>query len=265
MLLIIFTVPLAAQDDERALLALRTDATDLQTGEFYTIRIEVDNVTDLWSATMRIAYDPQQLFIVGTNAGSPIDLGSFLNDGGLVVQNRVDENENFIRFTPSRVAPADPVSGNGVVGEFLIFPLQSGTTTLSFLDGQLSRVIYATDENGERTVGESQEIPFAVTQLTLNVTGDRVTPPPEATATPTPTASLTRIPGTEIPTQTPSPTLAVVEDVTVTPTPAAVVSEDVDTSSNTSMLLTVAIAVAVIAALVLIGMFFVLRTRRSSE
>ncbi|MDQ7024391.1 MAG: hypothetical protein Q9P01_04710 [Anaerolineae bacterium] len=253
-----------AQDDP-AILALRADTTDLQTGEFYPVRIEIDNVSDLWSVTMQIAYDPQMLYIVGTDSGSPIELGDFLSDGGLIIQNSVREQDGFVRYTPSRIAPADPVSGNGVIGTFLVFPLQAGEVTLSFLDADMSRIIFSTNEEGLRTVQESVSIPFAVTQLTFTITGEIVTPPPEATATPTPSVTPIAPQNTDEPTFTPEPTLVVVTDSATINTPTPVATPDIssDTESTTSTLLYVAIGAVLVAALGLVIVLIVMRRGRS--
>lgn len=255
-----------AQDDP-AVLALRADTTDLQTGEFYPVRIEIDNVSELWSATMQIAYDPQQLYIVGTDSGSPIELGDFLNDGGLIIQNAVLESDGFVRYTPSRIAPADPVSGNGVIGTFLVFPLQAGEVTLSFMDADMSRIIFTTNEEGQRTVQESVSIPFVVTQLTFIVTGEIVTPPPEATATPTPSVTPVTPPATDEPTFTPEPTLVVVTDSAAINTPTPVATQDVpDTpESTTSTLLYVAIGAVIVAGLGLVIVIIAMRRGSSNS
>jgi hypothetical protein len=257
MLLMMLAVPVFAQDSQ-ALLALRSDTTELQTGEYYTVRIEIDNVEELWSTTMQISYDPTMLYIVGTESGSPVELGNFLSDGGLVIQNNVNENNGTLRYTPSRLAPADPVSGNGVIGTFVIFPLQSGQATLSFTDADMSRVIFTTNEQGFRTVQESVSIPFAVTQLDFTITGEMVTPPPEATATPTPSPSPVPIQDPDEPTFTPEPTLVVVTDA-----PANGDAEAVDDSS-TPTLLYVAVGF-VLVALVGLGVMFVVMRRRGSK
>src|SRR5688572_22394541 len=95
--LLLLPIAVFAQDNQ-AVLAIRADTTALQTGEFYPLRIEIDNVTELWSATMRIAYDPQLVYIVGTDSGTPVQLGDFLT-GGLSIQNSVNEREGYLLYT----------------------------------------------------------------------------------------------------------------------------------------------------------------------
>ena len=258
-------LPLSAQD-ATTLLALRTETTDLQTGEFYTIRVEIDNVTELWAATMTINYNPQQLYIVGTKSGSPVQLGDFLSGGAIIIQNEVDDDSGFVRYTPSRLAPADGVSGNGVIGTFQIVPLQAGEATLTFGGADMSRAIFATNDDGQRLVEEAVNIPFVVSQLTLSITGDPATPPPEATATPTPTVTaiidtgLVRGDETEVP----DATLAVVTDVAPTAGASTETSPPAETT-GVPLLLIIAVALIVIALVGLIILFVVMRRNRAES
>jgi hypothetical protein len=248
-------VVISAQENP-TVLAIRADTANLQTGEYYPIHIEIDNVTELWSATMRIAYDPQLVYIVGTESGAPVQLGGFLT-GGLSIQNSINEREGYLLYTPSQLAPADPVSGNGVIGTFLIFPLQAGELTLSFTDADMSSIVFTTNELGYRTVQESPSIPFAVTQLTLTITGDMVTPPPEVTATPTPTVTPFVEQDPDAPPFTPEPTLVVVTDAPPNAESAT------DETASTPILLYMAVGFVIFALAGLVALFVV--GRRGSK
>jgi hypothetical protein len=258
LLVLLLAMPLSAQEDE-ALVALRTDSTDLQTGEFYTIRIEVDNVIDLWSSTVTISYDPETLYIVGTKSGSPVKQGSLLEGSSVTIRNNANTNTGQLIYTPSRLAPGDPMTGSGVLGTFQVVPLQAGETVLSFEDAQLSRVIFTTDDAGNRTLQESVFIPLSVTQLTFSITGDPATPPPEETATPTPTATIFTE-SENLPTNTPEPTLRVVEDVTRTP--ESVVPSDSPAATGVAPLLIIAVALIVIALVGLSVLFMHARRKK---
>jgi len=253
LLLLWLALPLSAQE-EPALLALRTDTTALQTGEFYTIRVEMDHVSELWSTTMTIDYDPQHIYVVGTKSGSPVKLGDFMAGGAVIIHNQVSESNAFVRFTPSRLAPADPVSGSGVIGTFQIVPLLAGEVTLSFRNADVSRVIFKTDEAGQRLVQEAFSIPFAVTQLTLTITGDPATPPPEVTATPTATATLDPAVVRSFETEEATSTLVVVTDAASAPYTTAAPQ-----ATGVPLLLIIAVALIAIGIIGLIILALVMR------
>jgi hypothetical protein len=173
------------QAQTETLLRLQTESTTLQTSQFYTVSIGLENVTDLWLARVEIEYDPTMLYIIGTESGSPVKPGDLFDTAGsVVIANSVQDNT--LSYVISQLAPALPVSGSGSTGTFVIFPLHAGTTQLTFRQAALTKVNFRQVENG--SVGESTEsLPFSPVLLELSITGDPAAPPPEATATPTPT------------------------------------------------------------------------------
>lgn len=45
-----------------ALLQINCDTTTLETGQSYTLRLEVRDVTELWATNLLIKYDPQYIY-----------------------------------------------------------------------------------------------------------------------------------------------------------------------------------------------------------
>jgi hypothetical protein len=127
------------------------------------------------------------------------------------------------------------------------------------MDADMSRVIFAPNDAGVRTVQESVPIPFAVTQLTFTITGEMVTPPPEATATPTVSPSPLPIQQPDDPTFTPEPTLVVVTDA---PPNTATAQAD---ESSTPTLLYVAVGLVIFAFVGLAVVFVMMRRGRSQS
>lgn len=254
MLACCWAIPLNAQEPDTQLL-LTTDTTDLQTGTFYEVRIEVRNVEALWAANTLITYDPALLYVVGTDSGSPVEVGAFLP--GRTLFNFVSPDAG-LRYTPSLVNPDDPVSGSGVIGTFQIFPLQAGTAQLLFQEAALSRLNFEMDEAGQRLATGSEAIPVLPILLELTITGDAATPPPEATATPTPTATSTPAPDDNSE-PTPTPTL-----FNATPLPPTPAPDPPPTAPDPGIppILWVAIGLIGIGGLGLIGVFIMARRRR---
>ncbi|MBZ0286034.1 MAG: hypothetical protein K8I30_00360, partial [Anaerolineae bacterium] len=63
--------PLAAQDVP-VYVSLVTETTTLQTGQEYTVSIQIENAPPAWSLNLEMAYDPRQLYIFGTQSGQPV-------------------------------------------------------------------------------------------------------------------------------------------------------------------------------------------------
>jgi hypothetical protein len=185
LILFVAVFPLSAQND--TLLALQSATPTLQTGQAYTVTIQLEAIQELWLADVDIQYDPDMLYIIGTASGQPVTAGDIFGAGSLTLDNRVLEDTVF--YTASRVAPQDPFSGSGVLGNFQIFPLKAGTTQLSFRTAQMTKVNFV-EQNGRRVGESTTSLPFTPVLLELTIMGDSVTPPPEFTATPTASPTL---------------------------------------------------------------------------
>jgi len=264
-LMFILFLALAAQliraQDGDTLLSIRADTNTMETGQNYTIRIEVDNILEFWSANIEIEYDPEQLYVIGTRSGSPVQVGDFLANNNIVIFNSVDAETGRITFTPSLIAPEIPVGGSGLLGTFQVVPLLAGETQLSFTSAQLSTITLGTDDAGNRVVTDTQFLSFLPVRLDLTISGDPATPPPEATATPTTTTTIDPflVRGEE--TEAAEATLVNVTAAPASPTP---VSLPVEQSSQTNPLLLLGISLIVFATAGLVVLYIIARSRSNN-
>ncbi len=257
--------PLNAQ--EPGLLSLESATLDLQTGQEYEITIQLNNISELWLANMEISYDPQHLYIIGTQSGSPVRQGTLFTEAGssMLIMNYVESNT--LAYTISMLAPSDPITGSGVVGVFRIYPLAAGQTQLFFSQAELLKVIYSDDTSAEtenRIATGTEELPFTPILLQLNITGEQVEPPSEATATPT--LSPTPVPQEEATREraTAEPTLV---NVTAAPTQIPTESTTVDQgeAAGQSPLLLIAIVLLVGSGIGLFALWWMYRRGKSNQ
>jgi hypothetical protein len=174
--------------DNQPILSLDMETTNLQTGQEYFVNLRLSNADNIWLVSVELSYEPEHLFIFGTSSGSPMNQGElFPFDQSIEVFDLVQGAS--LRYLVSRIAPAEPINEDGLVASFRIYPLQAGTVDISFADAELNRVVFTTDAQGQRIPSAPETIRPAVTVLTLNISGDTVEAPSEATATPTITPS----------------------------------------------------------------------------
>lgn len=246
----------ATAAQEAIFISLTAATTSLQTGQTYEVEIVVENVVDLWAAEVEIGYDPDQLYIIGSSAGSPVQPGPLLPDSLIAPRNRV--RSGVVQYTVALVAPAEPINGAGVIARFQVYPLRAGETQLQFRRARLARVSFEQTVQG-RTPGEPQDLAFTPVLLSLTVQGDTVQPPAEMTATPPPTS--TPIPEsvdvTEVATRTVEPTLVNVTRAPVTPTIAVPDALPVPPAQPTNPILIAALALLVIAGIGLLTMLLI--------
>lgn len=253
-----------AQDNEPLpQVSLRTDETALMTGQFYTVRIDVDGIDRLWLADVEVEYDPEALFVVGTDSGSPVTAGDLMpSASAITIFNRAADGT--LKYTRSMLAPAEPVSGSGTLGTFRIFPLQAGDVQLRFTLADMLYVEFTETEAGERVGNDPERLDVQPVLLVLSITGDTVTPPPEQTATPTvtPTDEPT-ITAEAAQTATPSVTpLVNVTAAPVTPTPLELIPElEAEDGAGVDPIIPVGIALVVLAGLGLLALFITGRRR----
>ncbi len=255
---LLLVLPVAAQ--EQTFLSLEAPATTLQTGQEYEITIRIEGAPEVWLADVAIAYDPDLLYVIGTRAGSPVQSGTFFTPESIfIARNNVQSGE--IKYTISLLAPANPVSGSGVIGTFRIFPIAPGTTQLRFNSADLTMLVFSGE--GEQRIGTDPFIvPVTPVLLDLNITGDAVEPPSEATATPMPTETATSafIPGDQG--ATAEPTLVNVTAAPRTPEALATLEAPAANAGSGSLALALAIGVMVIGAIGTVIVLVMMRRRR---
>jgi hypothetical protein len=253
-------LPALAQDDTRLQMDIST--TDLQTGQEYEVTIQIENVAEFWLANTEIKYDPELVYVIGTQSGSPVTQGLFFTTGSsMVIRNAVQDD--LLLYAASQLAPADVLSGSGALGTFRIYPIAPGTTTLAFQRAEIYTTTFV-EQNGERVGTDARPVDFTPVLLELTITGDPVLPPSEATATPTPTNTP---PGqvTSQPQPTQQPTLESATRVPDTPdtgdTGTQTAADEDEGGSDTTLLIVALVAVAVLIALG-VGVFMGRRARR---
>lgn len=256
---LLLTVGISAQTN--TILAIQSDDTALQTGQYYTISVVLQDVSELWQLNAEIEYDSTLIYVVGTVSGSPITPGDFFaGEPTLVIRNGV--NSGRIVFTHSLLAPANPKSGSGVVATFQIYPLSAGTTQLRFRAADLTKVNFTVDANGDRDVQDTEGLEILPALVELTISGDTVPIPDEATPTPVPTSTPSAIGrGSEA---TEEPTLRNI--VLSTPSPAplpTLIPELPDHIDNTAIVLPILIIVAGILVIGLVVVVILFISRRS--
>lgn len=235
-------------------LALTSDTTELQTGQEYTVSMRLVDSPEIWIVSTSIEYDSDMIYVMGTLAGSPVRQGNLFNppEDTAFVRNFIKNTES-IEFTLSMLGSAQSPSGSGIVGTFRIYPLQAGTTTIRYTTAEITSIVR--DENGDI---ETSEIEFTPTQLDLNITGESVDPPNEATATPSPTATISAFQGTNPDIE---PTLL---SVTLDPailsdqTPEPIVDKQQD---NNLILIALGLVVLGVVGIMTLGIFWMRQNR----
>jgi len=207
-------------------------------------------------ADLEIAYDPAQVYIFGTAAGSPVQPGPLLTGDVIAPRNRV--RGGLLEYTVSLIAPAEPIDGTGTIATFQIYPLRPGETQLSFQRASLMQVSFQNTAEG-RAPDEPQPLPFTPVLLQVTAQGETVPVPDEVTATPPPTStpiaeSSETTPAATIPVE---PTLVNITRAPATATAAAPDTPPASPAATTNPALIVALVIVVVTGLGLLVMLWI--------
>lgn len=187
-------------------------AATIAPGQIVSISIKVDNVSNLFGAEVHLAFNPNVLEVIDSDAGQA---GVQITNGGMltpdfVTQNQADNTIGTIDFSVAQIGrPA--VSGSGTLAIISFRGKAAGSAPITFrgtpaapsgvILSDVSAVqIPSTTQNGLVTVTAAVVTPSSTPTLTPTPIGPTFTPtpiPPSPSSTPTPTPTG--------PTQTPTP------------------------------------------------------------
>lgn len=135
----------------------------LTVGGVTTVDIRIEDVANLYGADVRLSFDPAKLQVQDadpTASGIQIQAGTFPHPSqGYIVQNTADNAAGTMTYAIALLAPAAPVSGNGVLAKITFQAVGEGTSSIAFTSATLSDAqansIAATTEDGQIIVTPS--------------------------------------------------------------------------------------------------------------
>ncbi len=203
----------------------------LAAGETTTLTIQVAGASDLYGVELHLQYDPAVLQVLDADvnqAGVQLRPGDLLDPGaGFTVANRADNEAGALDYAITLLAPAEAVSGDGVLVSFDVRALADGSSELMLsviLASAEGESLPVTVEGGWLTVGSG---PSTRPLPTPTTAGPRATSTPQP-ATPAQTPTATGAPPGQTPIRTPvarQPTPTTSQSTSVAGIPAPATSE----------------------------------------
>jgi hypothetical protein len=97
----------------------------------FSINVDVNEVSDLYSFEFKLQYDPAMLQATG------VTLGSFLNPPTIITKEEINQTFGFVVFSASSITPALPASGSGTIATVMFDSIPGGDSVFQLLDIQL--------------------------------------------------------------------------------------------------------------------------------
>ncbi len=141
-----------AQPELRASLKLEPESATLRAGETTIVQVRLENVEDLFSASLILKYDPQVLAI------DDVRNGDFLSGGTqeVAIIQRLDKEAGLATIFTTRQPNTAGVNGKGVLLNLIVRHLTSAPATLRITDARLrdsrQKIIPISSEHDSLTI-----------------------------------------------------------------------------------------------------------------
>lgn len=118
-------------------LSLVSDVAQAKTGDTVTVNINISGANGVYGGSFKLSYDPQLFELVQTD-NKPVTPGAFFADKpGFALRNAADLAAGTIEYALTLMQPAQPVSGDGVLGSITLRALQDAPVTVSAVAASL--------------------------------------------------------------------------------------------------------------------------------
>jgi hypothetical protein len=117
-IIILFAVGLASAGAQESPTRfwLSPDVEEVKTGETVTIAINVSEAQGVYGTSFKLSYDPEAFEVVPAG-NKPVAPGEFFaNEPGFALRNTHDPQTGVIEYALTLMQPAQPVSGDGLLG-----------------------------------------------------------------------------------------------------------------------------------------------------
>jgi hypothetical protein len=126
-----FTGPWA---QPQTLLKIAPQTLKVRIGKQTSVELEVEKVTELYGAQLRIRFDPEVLEVIDTDpsqSGVQIEPGPMLSPD-FVVQNLADNEAGTIDYALTQLPPSKPSSGDGVIARITFRAKKAAVSQIQF-------------------------------------------------------------------------------------------------------------------------------------
>jgi len=150
----------------RVWLSSQTQA--VQSGQEFTVAINVANAVGVYGGSFKLVYDPQVLEVVpaGDNV---VSAGDFFAAGpSFTMKNSVNAQDGTIEYALTLMQPADPVTGSGIIGTITFRALRDATANITPLEGRLLSPEF-TQADGRRIAERVNEVDASVEGMSVTV------------------------------------------------------------------------------------------------
>jgi cohesin domain-containing protein len=140
-----------------------TDVQQVKAGQDFTARVEVAHAIKIYGVSFKLSYDPQ-LFEVVKSGEAAVNPGSFFgNKPGFTLKNAVDAATGSIEYALTLTLPAEPVSGDGILGLVTFHALKDAPVSITAIQANLVSPEFS-EVNGHLIAQRVDQVPAQIIQ-----------------------------------------------------------------------------------------------------
>lgn len=164
------TVSVLAQADPSApRVWLSSEVQTVTAGQQFAVNVNVSEAVGVYGGSFKLKYDPQALEAVLTDDGLAVTSGTFFGtQPSFTLTNRAAEG--VAEYALTLTQPAEPVSGEGVLGVLTFRALQDSTVNLTLEEARLLSPEFS-ETDGHKVARKINEVQTQVEGLTVTVSG----------------------------------------------------------------------------------------------
>ncbi|MCB9455304.1 MAG: hypothetical protein H6671_04890 [Anaerolineaceae bacterium] len=158
----------AASAQNTAHIGLESQMHDVQAGDEFTVTVQIVGAESVYGVSFKLSYDPAILEVVPTNNQVVTPAEFFSSGPNFTLKNTADAG--VIEYALTLTQPADPVSGDGVLGMITFRALAGGTVEIAPIEASLVAPQFE-EVDGLRVARSIQQVATDFEGMTVQVNG----------------------------------------------------------------------------------------------
>lgn len=123
--------------DNPAMISVSPELQQVNAGQEFNVSVNIAGAQQVYGASFKLMFDPQAFEVVSENNTAIIPGAFFEGEPGFTLKNTVDAENGIIDYALTLMQPAEPVSGDGILGTVTFRALKDSETTISAVEASL--------------------------------------------------------------------------------------------------------------------------------
>lgn len=167
ILLLAHMLAVGAQDVQPGIV-LAADNTQVSAGQQFTVTVNIKGAIRVYGGSVKLTYDPQALEVVLKDNQALVP-GSFFAAGpSFALKNTANATTGTLEYALTLTQPAQPVSGDGVLGTITFKALKDAAVTITPVEANFVVPVF-NDVNGQQVAQSINQVQAQTAPLVITI------------------------------------------------------------------------------------------------